>query len=169
MIVYRQINNGFKPVEFDGFMATCKQCLQIQQDRERALDELLVFNERKVRPNAGSVRKKVVDKHARQEYERFSERRREYKEAIGGEKSIWMLGKAAQALENRTKNQRQKNYSPYSSLKAQVIKSLQKSNTVVISTIHTRVSPALCGQKEQLYLSMVIPWRTMTGTFLTRL
>jgi len=71
------------------------------QDWERKLDEFLAFNERKVLPNAGTVSKKAADEHARQEYERFAERRREYKEALGETESIKALEETAKQLEQK--------------------------------------------------------------------
>lgn len=68
------------------------------RDWERKLDEFLAFNERRVLPNAGKVSKKAADEHARQEYERFAQRRREYKEAVGEAESIKELEEAARKL-----------------------------------------------------------------------
>ena len=68
------------------------------QDWERKLDEFLAFNERKVLPNAGTVSKKAANEHARQEYERFAERRREHKEAIGEAEAVKVLEDTAKRL-----------------------------------------------------------------------
>ena len=68
------------------------------KDWERKLDEFLKFNERKVLPNAGNVSKKDADDHARREYDRFEQRRREYKEALGEEESFKQLEEAAKRL-----------------------------------------------------------------------
>ncbi len=68
------------------------------KDWERKLNEFLAFNERKVLPNAGSVSKKAAEEHARQEYARFAERRREYKEAVGEGESIKALEAAAKLV-----------------------------------------------------------------------
>jgi len=68
------------------------------KDWERKLDEFLAFNERKVLPNAGSVSKKAAEEHARQEYERFAERRREYKESVGEGEAIKALEEAAKLV-----------------------------------------------------------------------
>jgi len=68
------------------------------RDWERKLDEFLAFNDRRVLPNAGKVSKKAADEHARQEYERFAQRRREYKEAVGEAESIKALEDAARQL-----------------------------------------------------------------------
>jgi hypothetical protein len=77
------------------------------KDWERKLDEFLAFNDREVLPNAGSVSKKAAEEHARQEYERFAERLRKYKEVLGEGESIKALEEAARfvrkqkALEDR--------------------------------------------------------------------
>jgi hypothetical protein len=68
------------------------------KDWERKLDEFLAFNERRVLPNAGSVSKKAAEEHARQEYERFAERRREHKEALGEGETIKALEEAAKLV-----------------------------------------------------------------------
>lgn len=68
------------------------------KDWERKLDEFLAFNERKVLPNAGRVSKKAAEEHARQEYERFAERRREYEEAVGEGESIKALEEAVKLV-----------------------------------------------------------------------
>jgi len=65
------------------------------KDWERKLDEFLSFNERRVLPHAGSVRKKAADEHALEEFERFAVRRREYKERIGAAENIKALEEAA--------------------------------------------------------------------------
>jgi len=80
--------------------ATCKDYLQVQSD-ERVIgaeSSSPVFNERKVLPNAGSVSKKAAEDHARQEYERFAERRREYMEAVGEGESIKALEEAVRLV-----------------------------------------------------------------------
>ena len=74
------------------------------QDWERKLDEFLAFNERKVLPNAGTVSKKAANEHARQEYERFAERRRGRKEALGEAESIKALENTVKQLEGRRGN-----------------------------------------------------------------
>jgi len=71
------------------------------KDWERKLDEFLDFNDRDVLPNAGSVSKKAAEGHARQEYERFAERRREYKETLGEGESIKALEEAAKLVEKK--------------------------------------------------------------------
>lgn len=52
-------------------------------DWQQKLDEFLLFNERDILPNAGSVSKKTAEEHAQGEYENFARRRREMKEAEG--------------------------------------------------------------------------------------
>jgi len=67
-------------------------------DWERKLDEFLLFNERKVLPDAGKVSKNAADEHARAEYERFAVRRRAYKESLGEADNIKQLEEAAREL-----------------------------------------------------------------------
>ena len=100
MTVHRQNITDSNPVEFDGFATTCKQYLQVQQGRERKLNEFLAFNERDVLPNAGTVSKKAADEHAHQEYQQFEARRREYKENLGEAEAIKALEDTAKALGN---------------------------------------------------------------------
>jgi hypothetical protein len=69
------------------------------KDWERKLDEFLAFNDREVLPNAGNVSKKAAEEHARQEYERFAERRRAHKEALGEGESIKALEEAAKLVD----------------------------------------------------------------------
>jgi len=71
------------------------------KDWEWKLDEFLAFNDRKVLPGAGSVSKKDADDFAKDEYDRFAQRRREYKEAIGQEESIKQLEEAAKCIPKR--------------------------------------------------------------------
>jgi len=61
------------------------------KDWEKKLDEFLAFNEREVLTHAGSISKQQSDQHAKQEYERFAARRREYKESLGEVESIKAL------------------------------------------------------------------------------
>ncbi len=68
------------------------------KDWEKKLDEFLAFNERKILPDAGSVSKQEADDFAKDEYDRFAQRRREYKEAIGQEESIKQLEETAKRL-----------------------------------------------------------------------
>lgn len=68
------------------------------KDWEQKLDEFLIFNDRKVLPNAGSVSKKDAEVHARDEYDRFVQRRREYKESLGAEESIRALEDVAKLV-----------------------------------------------------------------------
>ena len=69
------------------------------KDWERKLDEFLKFNERRVLPDAGKVSKQEADDFARNEYDRFAERRRQYKEELGEAVSIKALEKAATQLD----------------------------------------------------------------------
>jgi len=65
------------------------------KDWERKLDEFLKFNDRRVLPDAGKISKHEADDFARDEYDRFAERRRQYKEALGEAESIKALEEAA--------------------------------------------------------------------------
>lgn len=67
-------------------------------DWEKKLDEFLVFNERMVLPNAGKVPKYIADDFAKQEYEQFSLRRREFKEIHGEEAAFKELEQVANEL-----------------------------------------------------------------------
>jgi hypothetical protein len=69
------------------------------KDWEIKLDEFLKFNQRKVLSTAGKVSKKDADDYARKEYDRFEERRREYKEVIGEEETIKQLEEAAKVVQ----------------------------------------------------------------------
>jgi len=73
------------------------------KDWERKLDEFLKFNDRQVLPDAGNVSKKDADDFAKEEYDRFAERRRQYKEALGEAESIKQLEDAAKQLEQEQK------------------------------------------------------------------
>ncbi len=68
------------------------------RDWETRLDDFLNFNERRVLANAGTVSKEDAELHAHTEYDRFTERRREYKERIGAADSIKMLEEAAKTI-----------------------------------------------------------------------
>ena len=68
------------------------------KDWEQKLDEFLTFNERRVLPHAGRVSKKAADVNAREEFGRFAERRREYKEGVGAVENIERLEVAAKQL-----------------------------------------------------------------------
>jgi hypothetical protein len=68
------------------------------KDWERKLDEFLKFNDRQVLPNAGNISKQEADNFARDEYGRFAQRRREYKEALGEVESIKQLEGVAKQL-----------------------------------------------------------------------
>lgn len=71
------------------------------KDWEKKLDEFLAFNERKILPDAGSVSKQEADDFAKNEYDHFAQRRREYKEVIGQEESIKQLEETAKKLERK--------------------------------------------------------------------
>jgi len=70
------------------------------KDWEQKLDDFLHFNERQVLPNAGKVSKQTADEHARAEYEKFEDRRREYKETLGAVETIKQLEQASKMIGN---------------------------------------------------------------------
>ncbi len=74
------------------------------KDWEQKLDAFLKFNERQVLSNKGCVSKLQADEFAKQEYDQFAVRRREYKERVGGEENIKALEVAARQLSSRQTN-----------------------------------------------------------------
>ena len=60
------------------------------------------FNERQVLGHAGRVSKDEAEIRAKQEYDRFAERRREHKEQLGKVDSIKMLEDTAKDIEDLT-------------------------------------------------------------------
>ena len=76
----------------------CRRKQVFMKDWELKLDEFLKFNDRRVLPNAGSVSKKDAEVHARDEYDRFAKRRREFKESLGAEESIRALEEATKLV-----------------------------------------------------------------------
>ncbi len=77
------------------------------KDWEQKLDEFLRFNDREVLADAGPVSGDAAAEHARDEYERFAKRRREYKEQLGEAESIRQLEEAAKQLPSRKKGGKQ--------------------------------------------------------------
>jgi len=73
------------------------------KDWQQRLDEFLTFNERDVLSNAGKVSMEVAQERARTEYDRFSQRRRRYRELTGREDSIKALEDTAKRLAKRDK------------------------------------------------------------------
>ncbi len=73
------------------------------KDWETRLDEFLSFSERRVLDDAGSISKKGAETHAKQEYDRFAARRREYKEQLGEAESIKILEEEAKRISDKTK------------------------------------------------------------------
>lgn len=71
------------------------------EDWEYKLDEFLRFNERNVLSNAGKVSKKAADSFAKQQYDQFSQRRREYMEEEGQEEFFKELENSAILLSRR--------------------------------------------------------------------
>jgi hypothetical protein len=72
-------------------------------DWETKLKEFLVFNDRAVLPNAGSVSKSEADVHAEAEYKRFAARRRALLEAEGERTNLKSLVDAAKARPKKNK------------------------------------------------------------------
>ena len=70
------------------------------------LDEFLAFNERDVLTNAGSVSMADAQTRARDKYDQFADRRRQYKELSGREDNIKALENTAKSLPPRTKEER---------------------------------------------------------------
>jgi len=68
------------------------------KDWEAKLDDFLRFNDRKVLPNAGSVRKDIAEEYAKNEYDQFENHRRDYKESVGAHDTIKYLEEAAKSL-----------------------------------------------------------------------
>jgi hypothetical protein len=61
------------------------------KDWEMKLDNFLKFNERKVLQNFGNISKKQADKKTKDEYQKFSAKRREEREKIGEIENIKVL------------------------------------------------------------------------------
>jgi len=72
------------------------------KDWEQRLDEFLQFNERNVLTHPGRVSKADADEYAQDQYDRFAERRRIFKEAQGEQDSIKALEDAARERPNPT-------------------------------------------------------------------
>ncbi len=75
------------------------------KDWEQRLDKFLHFNERNVLTNAGSISKADADAFAQEQYDRFAQRRRAFKEAEGERDAIKALEDAAKRLPGRTKGE----------------------------------------------------------------
>ena len=73
------------------------------KDWETKLEEFLVFNERAVLPNAGSISKNEADSRAEAEYERFAARRRTLLEAEGERMNLKSLENIAEPRPPRKK------------------------------------------------------------------
>jgi hypothetical protein len=78
------------------------------RDWEARLEDFLDFNDRRVLANSGKVSKEDAELHAHTEYDRFAERRREYKEQIGAADSIKMLEDAAKTVAERAAHENNK-------------------------------------------------------------
>jgi hypothetical protein len=70
-------------------------------DWEERLDAFLAFNERRVLPDAGKMTRKAADAFAREQYERFAERRRAFKESQGEADAVRALEQLAKDLERK--------------------------------------------------------------------
>lgn len=77
------------------------------KDWEHKLDHFLLFNDRRVLPNAGKVSKRASEDHAKREYEKFAVRRREYKESLGEAETIKQLEAAAKQASDFDKTAKQ--------------------------------------------------------------
>jgi len=73
------------------------------KDWEQRLDEFLQFNQRDVLTNAGRISKADADAFAQDQYDRFAERRRAFKEAQGEQDAIKALEDATKNLPTRAK------------------------------------------------------------------
>lgn len=73
------------------------------KDWEQRLNEFLQFNDRNVLTNAGSISKAQADAFAEEQYDRFAERRRAFKEGQGEQDAIKALEDAARNLPKCTK------------------------------------------------------------------
>jgi len=74
------------------------------KDWEQRLDEFLQFNQRDVLTNAGRISKAQADAFAEDQYDRFAERRRAFKEVQGEQDTFKTLEDAAKNLPARSKN-----------------------------------------------------------------
>ena len=75
------------------------------KDWEQKLDDFLRFNDRPVLPDAGKISKKSADGYARTTYEKFEQRRREYKESLAEREYISQLEEAAKSLPTKRKRE----------------------------------------------------------------
>jgi len=73
------------------------------KDWQTKLKEFLIFNERAVLPNSGSISKSAADARAETEYELFAARRRALLEAEGERTNLKSLEDAAKALPTKKK------------------------------------------------------------------
>ena len=79
------------------------------KDWEQRLDEFLQFNHRNVLTSAGRTSKAQADAFAEDQYDRFAERRRAFKEAQGEQDTFKTLADAAKNLPTRGKNNGKRN------------------------------------------------------------
>lgn len=81
------------------------------KDWEQRLDQFLQFNDRNVLTSAGHISKAEADAFAHDQYERFAERRRAFKEVQGEQDTIKSLEDAARNLPSRTEGKGRKSKS----------------------------------------------------------
>jgi len=77
-------------------------------DWEERLDAFLRFSEREVLADKGKLSRKQADKIAHDEFEKFAQRRREEKEALGEVEAIRALESAAKVIESSKANPKKK-------------------------------------------------------------
>ncbi len=77
------------------------------KDWERRLNEFLQFNDRNVLTRAGTVSKADADAFAQEQYDRFAERRRAFKETEGEQDAIKALEDAAKKLPGRKSDEKE--------------------------------------------------------------
>ena len=82
------------------------------KDWEQRLNDFLQFNDRNVLTNAGSISKADADAFAQEQYDRFADRRRAFKEAQGEQDALNALEDAAKKLPGRTKNDEESGAKP---------------------------------------------------------
>ena len=78
------------------------------KDWQQRLNDFLQFNDRNILTNAGRVGRAEADAFARDQYDRFAERRRAFKETQGEQDAIKALEDAAKNLPSRTEGKRGK-------------------------------------------------------------
>ena len=82
------------------------------KDWEQRLNDFLQFNDRNVLTNAGSLSKAEADAFAQEQYDRFAQRRRAFKETQGEQDAIKALEDAAKKLPIRTQSDKEDEAKP---------------------------------------------------------